>query len=303
MLTPAFLGSQLFKPLAASLFCYALIWLLAWFLYPWLMVHTQQRFVENRLVQEKNQAPLPRVLFFAGLEGSGHHFLEAMYKGLLLKSRSNNGYRSVSFRHCKCKQDWDIRRCYPDVVRSFEEINGSSNLVHWTLPQQMSYPMCGGGDLGKRRGERMPHIDWFARASVATGLDFHVILLYRPVLSSLFAGCRHRKFNPDCTSYATTLHVNALMLVEQLKLAIRERTVRWSNIHCLRYGNYSSMVSAIDRAYRTSSSSWISQNFRQKHRMNETPNDITSHAREEIELADFGLDAVCKRAEQAVLNF
>jgi hypothetical protein len=62
------------------------------------------------------------------------------------------------------------------------------------------------------------------------------------------------------------------------------------------------MVSAFDRAYRTNSSKWIANSFKQSNHADDLRHEINGSAREKVTLADSELDAVCKRAEQAVAN-
>lgn len=191
-----------------------------------------------------------RVVFFAGVEGTGHHLLQAIYKQITEKPEvAGTKLEAVAFpRVWGCGMKWQ-EGGKQEMTETFEQLN-SSNVV-WTLPQQASYPECGVGDVednqlkhDSRAYDYHPRLDWIEQVATATGTDLHVILLYRPLIDCLIADCQHRHFEP-CQDQADTLQSNAGFLVDQIKASFKEP----GNVHCFRYGDHESMHGAVNGAY------------------------------------------------------
>jgi len=196
-----------------------------------------------------------RIIFFAGLEGSGHHFLEAVYRKLSQNKTLRLQKLSVPGFRCSRIPVWDAKR-FELIKKGWSKLSPD---VLYTLPQQMSYPYCGLKHHDWRRDKLHPDIDFFGRAADAAGADLHVIFLFRPLAASLLAGCVHRHFE-GCTPYAETLVKNADFLAKGLAAIGAER------YHCFKYGDVGSMSRAVDLAYGPTMSArpTIKQIFREK---------------------------------------
>lgn len=178
-----------------------------------------------------------RVVFYAGLEGAGHHLLFSVS----VKISRSTGIKlgSVQFPSSwACGKRWGMDGIQT-MAQAFKKLDRSQV---WTLPPFASYPECQVGCHKCRRDWSMPKLQWIAEAASKAGVDLHVILLYRPVVDCLVAGCIHRDFEP-CRPYNETLNSMAHILSSQLD------KMDSTTIHCFRYGNLSSMSAACDAAY------------------------------------------------------
>lgn len=174
-----------------------------------------------------------QLVFFAGLEGSGHHFLEE-----LLREESVDYASAPLPPQWNCGSTWN-RQHYSDAVGRFR--SRGSGTVH-VLPQQMSYPMCCLSNKTGRMHTCHPRTDWLAEAAQEAGADLQVILLQRSLADSLAASCLHRHFEP-CANQTETLISNAKILAGHMK------SLRPEQISCHRYGELESMKTAVQEAF------------------------------------------------------
>lgn len=167
------------------------------------------------------------VVFFAGVEGSGHHVLETMMKKIK--------HHTVDFpKGWGCGEIWKHDEIHA-MVNTFQSLTPGQ--IH-ILPQQASYPECGVPNHKQRR-DAHPRLEWIAEAAKEAGVKFHVIQLYRAFDDCLAADCLHRKFE-TCPLQAETLNANGATLVAQLNMVPKDM------ISCFHYGDHQSMQKALE---------------------------------------------------------
>jgi len=175
----------------------------------------------------------PNAIFFAGVEGSGHHFLEALMALV--------DHRSSDLPGWGCSKPWE-RSQYGANVAKFRSMQHSQVYV---LPQQYSYPMCCVGDP-KSHEMRMhqchPKLDWMAEAAHEAGVNLQVLFLHRNLEDCLAADCLHRRFEA-CQQQTETLVSNVAILTAQL------RRLKPEQLTCFRYGSDKNMVSSVKEMF------------------------------------------------------
>jgi len=189
-----------------------------------------------------------RLVFVAGLEGSGHHLLEAVSDRLAehfpihLWKEIDEYHHSGIVPGIGCHSVAYNASTYAQLLQKFREMD--PHYAHM-MPRMLSYPHCGmsRGHFA-RRDFMHPHLRFFDNAAKEAGVDLHVLFLYRPLSDALVAGCVHRLFeHGDCEAYADTLTSNAGILLRQLK------RVGGARVHCFRYGGEAEgMAAALDAA-------------------------------------------------------
>jgi len=180
------------------------------------------------------------VVFVAGLEGSGHHLLEALWRVLFDATAFH--FRELGMPpqwHCGMK--WDQGKGWLDMVRSFDALDARFTYL---LPAKASYP-CGSGNHTSRRDDFFPHVDWVSQVAFDTGTDLRVLLLYRPIEQILAADCLHRRFENSCALAAETIGANARRLVDQVT-AMRQAH-GGPIVKCMVYGDLPQMISSIEK--------------------------------------------------------
>jgi len=212
---------------------------------------TAVRGIHRRLGSALNQSDTTgkkQVIFFAGVQGSGHRLLESIFRKLAV-SPIVEGARleKLAFPEEWGCRPWDIK-AIPKMIEIFERLNSDSDVI-WTLPQRASFPQCHTYHISNHVVTKLdihPRIDWITAAARKAGVDLHIILIYRPLYECLLAGCQHRHIK-NCSSQADTLQSNAGFLFDQIS-----RTFQIPGpVHCFRYGNRSSMKLAFRQAYNT----------------------------------------------------
>lgn len=191
----------------------------------------------------------PRAVFFAGLEGSGHHFLfgilgefTGQFPGKVVEFTGQfpgEGARLMPGIDCG-HQSYDSLH--------FEWLRAKMMALEpgkvYLMPVGMSYPVCGDSDEDELREKILhPHLSFIAKAAEQADVDLQVVFMYRPIIESLIAGCVHRHFN-SCEEYAKILVSNAGFLSRQLQRTDTTAT----KVHCFRFGNKTSMAAALDAA-------------------------------------------------------
>lgn len=233
-----------------------------------------------------------RVVFYAGLEGSGHHLLEALFpklqKQLSLKAWVDENTIIPGIGCFSTEYD---KTHFAALRARFAELDPHSV---YTLPQALSYPHCI-ADHTARRDELHPRASFLAQAADVAAVDFQVIFLYRPVIESLVAGCINRNFE-KCLPYVETLLKNTEFLLQDVKLVGKSR------VYCFKYGDMESMVSAVDAAYgpNVHSRSDMESTYHAKH--SNTTDDmwasmektLGSAAIQQLRAADARLQQVCR---------
>lgn len=186
-----------------------------------------------------------RSIFVAGLEGSGHHFLEDLWERL---------HKTAGFKiqdvdlpvHWCCPAEWIKQDGYTDMVLTFESLEEGPVYM---FPTEYSYP-CGKARHDNRRDRFFPRIDWISEAATETATDFHVIFLYRPMEDVLAADCLHRKMEgrpgPDsCNLQVETLMSNADHLLTQMD-SVRKKGPH--QVQCMVYGDLPQMINSMESA-------------------------------------------------------
>jgi len=173
----------------------------------------------------------PKVVFIAGLEGSGHHLLE--------KITPSKHYNRIEFPGTwQCNVEWQQKEkeLFVSQLR-----NLSTDAIH-VLPQQFSYPMCKAGGHEGRMTVHHPRLDWIREATSEAGVSFHVIQLHRSLDDSLASGCLHKKIE-NCPQQTETLVANGKFLAEHLQQFSPDERL------CFRYSDAESMEKALVSAF------------------------------------------------------
>lgn len=184
-----------------------------------------------------------RTLFVAGLEGSGHHFLEALWAKLQGAEGFNVQDVAIPARW-GCPGEWIREAGYLDMVATFDGLQAGGLYM---FPSQYSYP-CGKASHEDRRDRFYPHINWISEAASETSTDFRVIFLYRPMEEVLAADCLHRKMEASCTLQAETLVNNADHLTAQID-AVRKKGHH--GVQCMLYGDMPQTIGSVENALGT----------------------------------------------------
>lgn len=169
-----------------------------------------------------------RVLFFAGIEGAGHHFMEHVLQDI--------PHKEVRLPHTwQCRPEGSIWM-KSDTATMKETLRGLSVSTLWTFPPLLSYPCHGSSNVTGRRAHLPfhPRLDWIREAAAAANVDLRVILVFRPVADTLAADCIHRDFD-NCSAQADILNFNGRALVDHL------RSVPRSALSCFPYGDQARM--------------------------------------------------------------
>eukprot|EP00811_Abedinium_folium_P022582 NODE_3198_length_2076_cov_5.543869.p1 GENE.NODE_3198_length_2076_cov_5.543869~~NODE_3198_length_2076_cov_5.543869.p1 ORF type:complete len:596 (-),score=113.57 NODE_3198_length_2076_cov_5.543869:171-1958(-) len=195
------------------------------------------------LPRTNDPAPPPRLVFNAGLEGSGHHLLMAIV------GEFENGKHGSSIVRYPLPRSWHCDTWAAPQQKEFVEalqripISPSTDIIH-TLPQADSFPMCGASlKIAQRRDKAvLPRLDWIWEASRDAGVALDVIFARRPITDSLLSVCVDRVWE-SCQNYFPKLVDFAKLFVAQLKVLDAQQ------IHCFRYGNHSSMERVMREVY------------------------------------------------------
>jgi len=178
---------------------------------------------------QRNSTAQASVIFFAGVEGSGHHFLEAIMR--------QTKYTEIGMPW-PCGGTW-TRTGIPELVRSMQRLRPGDIAV---LPQQHSYP-CGALDSHDQRRDRArPVIPWLLEAAQQANVALDVIFLSRELEDCLAADCLHRRFE-RCPAQAATLAANGLELARQLRAVPNEA------VHCFPFGNLGVMEQTVRKLF------------------------------------------------------
>jgi len=209
-----------------------------------------EHFVENRPAEWQvaraghagnDKESAPRVVFTAGLEGAGHHFL--MYLWDALRHKAGFDVQDLAMPtawNCTLGCEWKKEPGYSEMVRAFQGLhNGAVHLLNmgyaWSYPFSLT-------THENRRDRFHPRMDWISQAASATATDFRAIFLYRPMEEVLAADCIHRRFEPSCNLQAETLVNNADHLATQIDI-VRERG---QFVQCMVYGDLPQMIGPLE---------------------------------------------------------
>lgn len=176
----------------------------------------------------------------AGLEGSGHHFLEALWT----KLQGTAGFNVLDAPlpvFWGCQSEWIKKSGYMEMVGTFQSQRKGAVYM---LPSQYSYP-CGKASHEDRRDRFYPHINWISEAASDTSTDFRVIFLYRPMKEVLAADCLHRRMESSCVLQAETLVQNAAHLTAQIDAVRKEGH---HGVQCMVYGDLPEMIGSVEKA-------------------------------------------------------
>jgi len=188
--------------------------------------------LEN-LLRTPGDAVRPRVIFSAGLEGSGHHFIRSV-----MESIPHSVVRMPPQWGCSVMGTIWSEDGIPVMQDIFRELHPPTL---WVLRDD-SYPCYGTGNMEGRRQHLPfhPRVDWMYQAAAAANIDLHVLYLYRPLDDALAADCIHRHFM-SCSEQAAYLNSEGALMLEQL------RNIPPNIISCFRYGNLDVMEKTVSR--------------------------------------------------------
>jgi hypothetical protein len=192
-----------------------------------------------------------KILFFAGVEGSGHHVLKAFFE--------NIPYCPLPYepKSWSCGFEWDKAEL-PQFVNQLRRLDHlhSKQCIHvlydTSRPEVMqSYP-CDGKAQSKgdpkvahqiRTNYAYPRLDWIQEAvQQVPGTRLHVMQLHREMSDCLAASCVRRQFE-SCDMEAETLAYNGEVLLKHLqKIPPDQRS-------CFKYGRRESMEMAIKESF------------------------------------------------------
>jgi len=229
-----------------------------------------------------------RLVFVAGLEGSGHHLLTALSSELQKHFPVSLWDKGTFIRGISCHElDYDADH-QTKLVHKFQELDPS--YVH-VLPTVLSYPHCGirRGHIARRDAFHV-HLGFIAKAAEEAGADLHVLFLHRPIMESLVADCIHRQFE-SCEPQSQTLISNADIMLRQLKM------MGGARVHCFRYtSDLESMAAAVDAAFGPGMNSYNDLRNVYKaaaHHAGPTIR-LSSAAQQGMERADAALEQACR---------
>lgn len=203
-------------------------------------------------------------MFPAGLEGSTHHFLKALFPqlqkvaGATVVESDLWPWRPRGYGGWRCRTLWVANKTNVDLLADFlGRAMGRGKNRYAAGPLVFSYPMCGReDDFGRemrKTARAVPHLEFISEAvQEANGVKkrrennivFHILYLHRNPIRSLLAGCFHRNFTTSCDNYIDTLRNNLQEMFHQFKLVKNSAL-----IHCFRSGNKTSMASALAAVY------------------------------------------------------
>jgi hypothetical protein len=228
---------------------------------------------------DKDDDPV-KIIFYAGVEGSGHHVLKAFFEKIPYCPLA---YAPPSWN---CGAQWDKAEL-PMFVNQLKELvvrqrslqsSVDKQCVHvlydLSRPEVMqSYP-CDGlrqarkipndPDTGDsklahqiRTTYAYPRLDWIQEAvQQVPGTQLHVIHLHRGMSDCLAADCKHREFE-SCDMETETLAVNGAILLEHLrKIPPHQRS-------CFMYGRRESMEMAIKESFGSKFGEVVDQVFQE----------------------------------------
>lgn len=186
------------------------------------------------------------VLFFAGVEGSGHGILQAVWKQSFPQSWENIVPLPPRWR---CGDEWTaegikeledrLDNFTDDTFPTDSSKDGGPHLL-WSLPQHESYPECARGDHNQRMVKAHPRLEYLNEAVKGVKLKFHVTFLHRNLDDCLATACLTKKSEP-CKLEVDTLLNNAKELAKQLK------RIDHDTISCLRTSNLTTMETQINK--------------------------------------------------------
>lgn len=189
--------------------------------------------------EPSNVAP-PVVVFIAGIEGAGHHFVGEYFTACDVDSVDLPAAWGCDIW---TEEDHGIAT----FARSLEGLVPSGVYLVGSPWDTFSYP-CGSAPKSgiqgnhNRRMLRYPRIDWLQRAADLAGVDFRVLYLKRDFHDALAADCVDRAFE-NCDLDAKTLKSNLLTLKGQLKDVPKCKT------RCLHYGVLAEMRAPLEELF------------------------------------------------------
>lgn len=221
---------------------------------------------EEIIAEDEQSAELassvrPRVVFVAGLEGSGHHLLDSAWRKMLADDGSGFSLSSLGFAQPKPPTSWACQKEWlrPDIDRQkavFQWARDCQNGIGtgsycsaardanaFILSEScLPYP-CGNKTLQERRDNFLPRVDWIAEAAESEDVDLRVLLLQRPLDELLLVNCKHRA-SEECHREKDILVGNAMLLSEQIR-QVRAR-LGPTAVRCVDYCDLPESVAALD---------------------------------------------------------
>ncbi|CAE7232178.1 unnamed protein product [Symbiodinium natans] len=177
-----------------------------------------------------------RFVFFAGLEGSGHHFWHEMIKRLPI-NRSEDLSRALfdgqhggffnADEHSRGDYAEDIAKLMSEMEMNLSSTPGCKvvalNGVEPQVSGMMSYPNMGGKD----RAGRNPDIFALAKLAEAAGVDLRIVLLTRHPESMVQSMCE-RNYEKDVAHAVREVAMTISLLSEQLELLDPSYVACWT---------------------------------------------------------------------------
>mmetsp|Transcript_41726 Transcript_41726/g.119750 ORF Transcript_41726/g.119750 Transcript_41726/m.119750 type:complete len:319 (+) Transcript_41726:50-1006(+) len=197
-----------------------------------------------RATAGRADADRPSLLFVAGLEGTGHHFFDTVFKRLKMANLSfisDVGLLKGSwnqFGMMRSGRPWsreDLDKNVEFLVQLANEEPGK--LIYLYYAATSSYPN-GQGTHHDRLHNRQPDMVLLKEACDRASVDLKVIVMQRPDADTLFATCKHRNDLESCADQFETLRENTDVMVSQIaRLAADVSGRGQASVKCAQYGN------------------------------------------------------------------
>jgi hypothetical protein len=186
-------------------------------------------------------ADRPSLLFVAGLEGTGHHFFDTVFRKAKLSfakyATTLKGSWS-QFGMMRSGKSWS-REDLDENVKYLTELAklNPGKLLYLYFAASSSYPN-GQGTHHDRLANRQPDMVLLKEACDRAGVDLKVIVNVRQDADTLVATCKHRHDLERCENQSETLRANTDVMISQVSTLVTNASARGqASVKCARYGN------------------------------------------------------------------
>jgi len=182
------------------------------------------------------------VVFVAGIEGSGHHFIHAVVDAAI-QQQHKKITRVWMPKAWTCGEVWK-ESGIDDMAEKLQALPDGEAYI---LEDIRSYPECGVFKGYVEHEERLnlyhPHLPWIKQAVEKAGGQLRVIFLYRDMEDCLAANCLHRTIDFDCHSEAEVLKKNSVFLASDIY------HMNAGDVSCFEYGKMDTMIASLKAAF------------------------------------------------------
>jgi len=186
-------------------------------------------------------ADRPSLLFVAGLEGTGHHFFDTVFRHSTLNftdyaySLKGNWNQGDMMRSGKSWSRADLGVNVDYLTLMAHQHPGQ--LLYLNYPRTSSYPN-GQGTHDDRLYHRQPDMVLLKEACDRAGVDLKVLVMQRRDADTLVATCKHRRDLEPCELQSMTLRANVDVMISQISQLVTNSSGRGqAYVKCAQYGN------------------------------------------------------------------